>query len=83
MKTSQAGQAAALPGNRWFYLALAVLLMCMISGVQYSWTLYASPLKDKLGISLAAVQTAFTLSQVIQEYWTPEIMHINNTANAR
>jgi OFA family oxalate/formate antiporter-like MFS transporter len=71
MKTSQAGQPAALPGKRWFYLALAVLLMCMISGVQYSWTLYAAPLKDKLGISLAAVQTAFTLSQVIQAVSQP------------
>lgn len=71
MKTSQAGLAAALPGKRWFYLALAVLLMCMISGVQYSWTLYAAPLKDKLGISLAAVQTAFTLSQVIQAVSQP------------
>ena len=53
-------------GLRWFYLVLAVLLMCMISGVQYSWTLYANPVKDLLGVSLAAVQTSFTLSQVIQ-----------------
>ena len=53
-------------GIRWFYLVLAVLLMCMISGVQYSWTLYANPVKDLLGVSLAAVQTSFTLSQVIQ-----------------
>ena len=53
-------------GLRWFFLILAVLLMCMISGVQYSWTLYANPMKDLLGVSLAAVQTAFTLSQVIQ-----------------
>ena len=71
MNTSHEGRPAALPGNRWFYLALAVLLMCMISGVQYSWTLYAAPLKDKLGISLAAVQTAFTLSQVIQAVSQP------------
>lgn len=66
MSTSQAAQPEGLLNNRWFYLILAVLLMCMISGVQYSWTLYAAPLTDKLGISLAAVQTAFTLSQVIQ-----------------
>ena len=45
--------------------------MCMISGVQYSWTLYANPLKDKLVVSLAAVQTAFTLSQVIQAISQP------------
>ena len=38
----------------------------MISGVQYSWTLFSRPLTDKLAVSLAAVQTAFTLSQVIQ-----------------
>ncbi len=66
MNNPQTGQPTGLLGNRWFYLVLAVLLMCMISGVQYSWTLYANPLKDNLGVSLAAVQTAFTLSQVIQ-----------------
>lgn len=70
MNNPQIAQPAATPasaGNiRWFYLILAVLLMCMISGVQYSWTLYANPVKDNLGVSLAAVQTAFTLSQVIQ-----------------
>ena len=61
-----AEQPKGLLENRYFYLVLAVLLMCMISGVQYSWTLFSNPLKDKLGVSLAAVQTAFTLSQVIQ-----------------
>lgn len=66
MNNPQTGQPTGLFGNRWFYLVLAVLLMCMISGVQYSWTLYANPVKDNLGVSLAAVQTAFTLSQVIQ-----------------
>lgn len=45
--------------------------MCMISGVQYSWTLFSNPLKDQLSVSLAAVQTAFTLSQVIQSVSQP------------
>lgn len=69
MSTSVPTQPAkpAIPeGNRWFYLILAVLLMCMISGVQYAWTLFARPLTENLAVSLAAVQTAFTLSQVIQ-----------------
>ncbi|RKD25978.1 oxalate/formate MFS antiporter [Ammoniphilus oxalaticus] len=67
MSNSHAEQSSGgLLQNRWFHLVCAVLLMCMISGVQYSWTLYSNPLKDKLGVSLAVVQTAFTLSQVIQ-----------------
>ena len=66
MTSTQAGQPTGFFNNRWFYLILAVLLMCMISGVQYAWTLFARPLTDKLSVSLAAVQTAFTLSQVIQ-----------------
>lgn len=66
MSDLQKPQLAGVPQNRWLYLILAVLLMCMISGVQYSWTLFTNPLKDKLGVSLAAIQTAFTLSQVIQ-----------------
>ncbi|KJK17216.1 oxalate:formate antiporter [Burkholderiaceae bacterium 16] len=71
MDYAQKGQSAGLLENRWFYLILAVLLMCMISGVQYSWTLYAAPLQEKLGISLTAVQIAFTLSQVIQAVSQP------------
>lgn len=71
VNNSQKVQPAGWLENRWLYLILAVLLMCMVSGVQYSWTLYANPLKDKLGISLAAVQTAFTLSQVIQAVSQP------------
>jgi MFS transporter, OFA family, oxalate/formate antiporter len=43
----------------------------MISGVQYSWTLYAEPLRENLGISLMAVQSAFTLSQIIQAVSQP------------
>ena len=66
MSTTQAAQPKGLLNNRWFYLVLAVTLMCMISGVQYSWTLFSRPLTQKLAASLAAVQTAFTLSQVIQ-----------------
>ena len=66
MSTPQTEQPTGLLNNRWFYLILAVLLMCMISGVQYAWTLFSRPLTEKLSVSLAAVQTAFTLSQVIQ-----------------
>ncbi len=58
-------------GKRIWYLFLAVMLMCMISGVQYSWTLYARPMRDALGVSLAAVQVSFTLSQVIQSVSQP------------
>lgn len=71
MNTYLKVQPAGVRENRWLYLILAVLLMCMVSGVQYSWTLFAVPLKDKLAISLAAVQTAFTLSQVIQAVSQP------------
>lgn len=66
MSSTQVEQPKGLFNNRWFYLVLAVLIMCMISGVQYAWTLFARPLTEKLAVSLAAVQTAFTLSQVIQ-----------------
>ncbi len=56
---------------RLWYLALSVVLMCMISGIQYSWTLFARPLEGVLGASLAAIQVAFTLSQVIQSVSQP------------
>ncbi|MBS1169850.1 MAG: oxlT 2 [Burkholderiaceae bacterium] len=66
MSNTQVAQPTGKQPNRWMYLILAVLLMCMISGVQYAWTLFSRPLTEKLTVSLAAVQTAFTLSQVIQ-----------------
>ncbi|MBS1185990.1 MAG: oxlT 2 [Burkholderiaceae bacterium] len=66
MSNTQAAQPTGSQPNRWIYLILAVILMCMISGVQYAWTLFSRPLTEKLTVSLAAVQTAFTLSQVIQ-----------------
>jgi MFS transporter, OFA family, oxalate/formate antiporter len=71
VSTSQINQPTGLLNNRWFYLILAVLLMCMISGVQYAWTLFSRPMTEKLAVSLAAVQTAFTLSQVIQSVSQP------------
>lgn len=71
MSNPESGQQKGSQGNRWFYLILAVLLMCMISGVQYAWTLFARPLTENLAVSLAAVQTAFTLSQVIQSVSQP------------
>lgn len=58
-------------GKRVWYLFLAVMLMCMISGVQYSWTLYSRPMMRELGTTLAIVQVAFTLSQVIQSVSQP------------
>jgi OFA family oxalate/formate antiporter-like MFS transporter len=69
MNTLQPDEPKRLLKNRWFYLVLAVLLMCMISGVQYSWTLFSNPLRHKLAVSLAAVQAAFTLSQVFAARW--------------
>ncbi len=58
-------------GKRVWYLFLAVMLMIMISGVQYSWTLYSRPMMRELGTTLAIVQVAFTLSQVIQSVSQP------------
>lgn len=72
MSTPAAKPAVVVPeGPRWWYLILAVLIMCMMSGVQYAWTLFARPMTEHLAVSLAAVQTAFTLSQVIQSVSQP------------
>jgi MFS transporter, OFA family, oxalate/formate antiporter len=54
--------------NRWWQLAACVAAMMAIANLQYAWTLFTLPLTSELGVTLAAVQVAFTLF-VIAETW--------------
>lgn len=57
--------------NRWFQLLVASCAMMMISNLQYSWTLFTTPLVDKLDSNLIAIQYAFTLFVMFQTFVQP------------
>lgn len=73
MSTSQSGLPSngGLRNNRWFQLVIALIMMMMISGSQYAWSLYSSPLKDKLGVSLPIIQYAFTMFVIFETVSQP------------
>jgi MFS transporter, OFA family, oxalate/formate antiporter len=58
-------------GNRWFQLVTAVLGMVMIANLQYSWTLFTTPLTKDLKASLTVIQYAFTLFIMFETFVQP------------
>jgi MFS transporter, OFA family, oxalate/formate antiporter len=55
-------------GNRWVQLAAMCVAMMAIANLQYAWTLFTSPLTKHYGVSLTAVQVAFS-AFVLAETW--------------
>lgn len=57
--------------NRWFQLAASLVTMIMIANLQYSWTLFVSPLQAENGWRLSEIQFAFTLFILFQTWVQP------------
>ncbi len=57
--------------NRWFQLAASLVTMIMIANLQYSWTLFVSPLQAENGWKLSEIQFAFTLFILFQTWVQP------------
>ncbi len=55
----------------WLALLPCVLAIMAAANLQYTWTLFALPLKDALGAKLSGVQLAFTLYIVAQTWLAP------------
>ncbi|MBO0683199.1 MAG: oxalate/formate MFS antiporter [Candidatus Dormibacteraeota bacterium] len=55
-------------GNRWLQLVAMCIAMMAIANLQYAWTLFTTPLTKHYGVSLAAVQIAFS-TFVLAETW--------------
>src|ERR671922_804221 len=68
MATGGAGARSSVLGNRWVQLAAMCVAMMAIANLQYAWTLFTSPLTKHYGVSLTAVQVAFS-TFVIAETW--------------
>src|SRR5260370_41165354 len=57
--------------NRWLQLILGIVAMIMIANLQYGWTLFVNPIKDKFAWSTAAIQVSFTTFVVIETWLGP------------
>jgi len=57
--------------NRWFQLVASLIAMIMIANLQYSWTLFVSPLQKGTGWKLSDIQFAFTLFILFQTWVQP------------
>jgi MFS transporter, OFA family, oxalate/formate antiporter len=57
--------------SRWTQLIVGIICMVMIANLQYGWTLFTIPIKDKLGWSLASIQVAFTLFVLFETWLVP------------
>ncbi len=57
--------------NRWNQLVLGVVAMMAISSPQYTWTLFTTPLNQKLGTTLAELQWTFSLLIILQTWFSP------------
>ena len=51
---STAGERAS-ELTRWAQLLVGIICMVMIANLQYGWTLFTVPIKDKFGWSLASI----------------------------
>ena len=63
-------RAASTP-SRWNQLILGVIAMMAISSPQYVWTLFTSPLNQKLGTTLAELQWTISLLVILQTWFSP------------
>src|SRR5260370_278410 len=57
--------------NRWLQLILGIVAMIMIANLQYGWTLFVNPIKDRFAWSTAAIQVSFTTFVVIETWLVP------------
>ena len=62
---------ARLNSGRWWQLIFGVICMAMIANLQYSWTLFATPIATKYHWQLELVQTAFTVFVLFETWLVP------------
>jgi OFA family oxalate/formate antiporter-like MFS transporter len=58
-------------GKRWIPLGAALAAMIMIGNLQYSWTLFVTPLQRATGWKLSDIQWGFTLFILLQTWVMP------------
>jgi OFA family oxalate/formate antiporter-like MFS transporter len=80
---SRVCDASAMPAMRWRQLALSIAAMVLIANLQYSWTLFVSPINQAHGWSIASIQLAFSIFIALETWLTPAAGWIVDTLGAR
>ena len=62
---------ARLKSGRWYQLIFGVICMVMIANLQYGWTLFATPIKDKFHWKPEDIQWAFTAFVFFETWLVP------------
>ncbi len=57
--------------NRWVQLIAGVIAMMAIANLQYAWTLFTTPLKSHLNVSLTAIQVTFAVFIALETWLVP------------
>ncbi len=57
--------------NRWVQLVAGIIAMMAIANLQYAWTLFTTPLKDHLHVTLTAIQWTFALFIALETWLVP------------
>jgi OFA family oxalate/formate antiporter-like MFS transporter len=52
-------------------LVIGIVCMAMIANLQYGWTVFVTPIQDKQGWSLAAIQVSFTIFVLVETWLVP------------
>ncbi|HVT30547.1 MAG TPA: oxalate/formate MFS antiporter [Lacipirellulaceae bacterium] len=69
--TTVSPAATQSTGYRWFQLLLGTIAMMTVSSPQYVWTLFAGPLNQVMGTTLAEIQITFSLLIVVSTFFSP------------
>src|SRR5918992_4219820 len=57
--------------NRGIQLVAGIVCMVMIANLQYGWTLFVHPIREKFGWDRSAVQVAFTIFILVETWLLP------------
>lgn len=57
--------------NRWVQLVLGIICMVMIANLQYGWTLFVDPIRDKFHWTRAVIQVSFFLFVLFETWLVP------------
>jgi OFA family oxalate/formate antiporter-like MFS transporter len=58
-------------GGRWLQLVIGLVCMGLIANLQYSWTLFVTPMHAAMGWPQGGIQVAFTIFIVVETWLGP------------
>jgi OFA family oxalate/formate antiporter-like MFS transporter len=81
--SASAVSAREATANRWWQLALGLVVMMSISSPQYTWALFTGSLTKTYGVPLSTLQVTFSLLIVFQTFLSPFQAYLVDRFGAR